>query len=67
MSLAVTVDAERDQVVELIVAELASLGEVMHLQGRANRGCRRRDRMTQALLKPGAHTATKRLQAIKES
>ena len=33
MSLAVTVDAERDQVVELIVAELASLGEVMHLQG----------------------------------
>jgi len=45
MSLAVTVDAERDQVVELIVAELTLLGEVMHLQGRANRGCRRRDRM----------------------
>jgi len=33
MSVAVTVDAERDQVVELIVTKLASFGEVMHLQG----------------------------------
>jgi len=32
MSVAVTVDTERDQIVELIVAELASFGEVMHLQ-----------------------------------
>ena len=32
MSVAVTVDTERDQIVELIVAELASFGEVVYLQ-----------------------------------
>jgi hypothetical protein len=30
--LAVTLDTERDEVVQLIVAQLASLGDMMHLQ-----------------------------------